>query len=357
MLLVLFDQMKARELAPGIARSLSKRDLLRVVDAAYAAAPDEESWLAGVLEAAAPALDWGLGLCATTFSLREAALCEKPIITGFAETGGGNVLREATRELHARAPAAELRSAHACNLVSTLSDFLGCDLAGRPGIAAPLERLGARDVMGIVGFDPSGFGVVVSPLLPKSGSLPPAVRRAWLRVVMHLNAGLRLRAMDRAPEALLDLSGKVHDARGTALDKSARAALRQAARAIDRTRSRRVASAEEALELRRAVIAGQWSLVDQFDADGRHFLVACRNPIGAGEPAALSQREDQATALAAQGYSNKRIAAVLGLSTGSVSTLLYRASRKWGAGSRTRLIQEWQKRKTVGSLTPESPLS
>jgi len=124
--------MKARELAPGIARSLSKRDLLRVVDAAYAAAPDEEQWLAGVLDAAAPTLDWGLGLCATTFSLREAVLDEKPIITGFAETGAGNVLREATRELHARAPAAELRNAHACNLVSTLSDFLRCDLAGRP---------------------------------------------------------------------------------------------------------------------------------------------------------------------------------------------------------------------------------
>jgi len=101
--------------------------------------------------------------------------------------------------------------------------------------------------------------------------------------------------------------------------------------------------------------AGQWSLVDQFDADGRHFLVACRNAIGAGEPAALSQREDQATALAAQGYSNKRIASVLGLSTGSVSTLVYRASRKWGAGSRTRLIQEWQKRKSYASLAPDSP--
>ncbi|MEO8177784.1 MAG: LuxR C-terminal-related transcriptional regulator [Deltaproteobacteria bacterium] len=337
--------MKARELAPGIARSLSKRDLLQVVDAAYAAAPDEESWLRGVLAAAAPALDWGLGVCASTFSLREPMLSEKPILTGFVETGGGTELRAATQELHAQAPAAQLRSAYEGNLVSTLSDFLHCDLAGRPDVGPQLARLGARDVMGIVGFDPGGFGIVLSPLLPSMGSLPPAVRRAWLRVVTHLNAGLRLRASpDATPEAVLDLSGKVHDARGQALDKSARAALRQAARAIDRTRSRSVTCVEEALELRRAVVGGQWSLVDQFDADGRHFMVACRNPAGSSEPAVLSQREDQATALAAQGYSNKRIASVLGLSTGSVSTLLYRASRKWGAGSRTRLIQEWQKR-------------
>jgi DNA-binding CsgD family transcriptional regulator len=346
--------MKVRELAPGIARSLSKRDLLQVVDAAYAAAPDDEAWLAGVLHAATPALDWGLGVCASTFSLREPVLREKPILTAFVESGGGSELRDAVMDMHQQAPAAELRSAYSCNLVSTLSDFLKCDLAGRPDTGPQLARVGARDAMGIVGLDPGGFGIVLSPLLPATGSLPAAVRRAWLRVVTHLNAGQRLRASPTPErEAVLDLSGKLHDVRGQALDKSARAALRQAARAIDRTRSRRVSSTEEALQLRHAVVSGQWSLVDQFDADGRHFLVACRNPIASGEPAVLSQREDQATALAAQGYSNKRIAAVLGLSTGSVSTLLYRASRKWGAGSRTRLIQEWQKRQI--SLPPPSP--
>jgi DNA-binding CsgD family transcriptional regulator len=348
--------MKVRELAPGVARSLSKRDLLQVVDSAYAEAPDEDSWLTGVLRAAQPSLDWGLGVCASTFSLRETVLQEKPIITSFVETGGGDDLRRATQDLHRHAPAAVLRRAYSCNLVSTLSDFLQCDLTGRPDTGPPLARLGARDAMGIVGFDPGGFGIVLCPLLPGTGSLPPAVCRAWQRVLMHLNAGLRLRASPEPErEAVLDLSGKIHEARGQALDKSARAALRQAARAIDRTRSRRVTSIEEALDLRRAVVDGQWSLVDQFDADGRHFLVACRNPGGLVEPAALSQREDQATALAAQGYSNKRIAAVLGLSTGSVSTLLYRASRKWGAGSRTRLIQEWQKRQGSAFLAPSPP--
>ncbi|MEY4547896.1 MAG: hypothetical protein RL685_4091 [Pseudomonadota bacterium] len=338
--------MKARELAPGIARSLSKRGLLQVVDAAYAAAPNDEAWLRGVLYAATPTLDWGLGLCASTFALPDATVREKPVITAFVESGEGSALRDAMEEMHRTAPAGLLRSAFSCNLVSTLSDFLQCDLAGRPDVGPQLARLQARDMMGIVGFDPAGFGVVLSPLLPASGSLPPAVRRAWLRVVTHLSAGLRLRASPQpSQEAVLDLAGKVHEATGNALDKGARAALRQAARAIDRSRSCRVDSVDEALDLRNPLVAGQWSLVDQFDADGRHFLVACRNALDDATPAALSQREDQATALAAQGYSNKRIASVLGLSTGSVSTLLYRASRKWGAGSRTRLIQEWQKRR------------
>lgn len=345
--------MKARELAPGIARSLSKRDLLQVVDSAYAGAPDEEAWLHGVLQAATPSLDWGLGVCASTFELKDPSESQKPLLTSFAETGAGGALRETAGEMHRLAPAGELRSAYACNMVSTLSDFLQCDLAGRSDVGPQLARLGARDAMGIVAFDGSGLGVVLAPLLPATGSLPPAVRRAWLRVVTHLNAGLRLRARPQpAHEAVLDLSGKLHEANGHALDKSSRAALRQAARAIDRSRSRRVTSVEEALELRDPLVAGQWSLVDQFDADGRHFLVACRNGVGELEPAVLSQRERQATALAAQGYSNKRIAAVLGLSTGSVSTLLYRASRKWGAGSRTRLIQEWQKRRQAMPAPP-----
>jgi DNA-binding CsgD family transcriptional regulator len=333
---------------------LSKRDLLQVVDAAYIETPDEQDWLKALLCAAAPALDQGLGVCASTFSLRDSALQEQPIITGFAETGAGGALRQLVEDMHREAPPALLRSAYASSMVSTLSDFLNCDLAGRPDMRSLIE-FGGRDVMGVVAFDPSGFGIVLSPLLPATGSLPPLVQRAWLRVVAHLNAGLRLRASpERNREAVLDHSGKIYDARGLALDKSARAALRQAARAIDRARSLRVSDPNEALELRAAVIGGQWSLVDQFDADGRHFLVACRNPVGAGEPAPLSEREQQATALAAQGYSNKRIASVLGLSTGSVSTLLFRASRKWGAGSRTRLIQAWQERQDEPPPSPGS---
>lgn len=338
--------MKARELAPGIARSLSKRDLLQVVDSAYADAPSEEAWLRGVLQAASPSLDWGLGVCAFTFALKDPAELEPPLFTAFVESSEGSTLRRALDEVQGLVSGRALRGACSCNMVSTLSDLLQCDLAGRPDVGPHMARFGARDVMGVVASDGAGVGVALAALLPAMGSLPPAVRRAWLRVVTHLNAALRLRSSPQPiQQAVIDPPGKVQDASGQALDKSARAALRQAARAIDRSHSRRVASVEEALALQEPLVAAQWSLVDQFDADGRHFLVACRNGVDDLEPAVLSQREDQATALAAQGYSNKRIAAVLGLSTGSVSTLLYRASRKWGAGSRTRLIQEWQKRR------------
>jgi DNA-binding CsgD family transcriptional regulator len=332
--------MKGRELVPGVVRSMSKRDLLHIVDAAYADAAQEQSWLEGVLTAASPVLDWGLGMCAYTFTLTH----EGPRIGNFVQSRGLGAIRLGVEELFKRTPPALLRSAFDHDIVSTLSDFLQGDLMARSEVGPFLAAHGARDCIGIVAYDRSDTGVVLSPFLPASGVLPAGVRRTWSQIVLHLNAGARLRGQPRTVDAVLDASGALHDARGPALDKGARAALRQAARAIDRARSRRASDPAEALALREALVLGQWSLVDRFDADGRHFLVACRNPDGAAMPVALSQREEQATALAARGYSNKRIASALGLSTGSVSTLLYRAARKWGAGSRTLLIQEWRKR-------------
>jgi DNA-binding CsgD family transcriptional regulator len=343
--------MKGKELTPGVVRSLPKRHLLQIVDAAYADSPDDQLWLQGVLDAAAPILDWGLGLCAYTYTLGE-----RPQIESFVERSESGRLRATVEEMLQQGPPALLRSAFDHNIASTLSDFLHCDLSGRPDVGPYLANHGARDTLGIVAFDPAGSGVVLSPLLPKTGSLPASARRTWMQVALHLNAGSRLRAAGRRQEeAVLDLGGKLHVARGLALDTGARAALRQAARAIDRGRSQRTASPDEALALRQAVVVGHWSLVDRFDADGRHFLVACRNPRGPAPPASLSDREHQATALAARGYSNKRIASALGLSTGSISTLLYRAARKWGAGSRTLLIQEWRRRNDAAATLQSDP--
>jgi hypothetical protein len=51
----------------------------------------------------------------------------------------------------------------------------------------------------------------------------------------------------------------------------------RAAKAIDRARSRARSNEDEALELWQGLVAGRWSLVEQFDSDGRRFLVARKN--------------------------------------------------------------------------------
>jgi DNA-binding CsgD family transcriptional regulator len=236
---------------------------------------------------------------------------------------------------------------HACfahDNAATLSEHLEGDLATATELAPQLACHGAADILWVVASDLAGSSLALCALLPIRSALTASVRRTWLQVALHWSAGLRLRgARPREADATNALSWG-HDAGMPVLDKSARAALRQAARAIDRRPSLSLSDPSAALALHRAAELGHWSLVDHFDADGRRFLLLCRSARGPATRVTLSEREGQATALAARGYSNKRIAYALGLSTGSVSTLLYRAARKWGAGSRTRLTQAWRER-------------
>ncbi len=138
------------------------------------------------------------------------------------------------------------------------------------------------------------------------------------------------------------LEGSERRASGTARGKAARAALRYAARAIDCARAIRQ-DPDEAIELWHALAEGRWTLVDQFESDGRRYLIARPNlaPHGAVR---LSKREEQVVALAALGRTNKLIASELGLSVGTVGTLLTRAARKLGVRSRSGLIAEWRRR-------------
>lgn len=318
---------------------MSKRDLLQIVDAAYAEAPDEEQWLRGVLEAALPALERGLGVCAFI-----CTLAERPRIVRLVHSPGGEVLRICVDAIFERLPPRVLHECFTQDGGATLSERLQGHVASAADVRAQLASHGAADALCVVASDSAGSSLVLCALLPTPSALTASERRTWLQIALHSSAGLRLRGTPRRDADLsLELSRR-HDARAPALDKSARAALRQAARALDRRRSEALSDPNVALALHRAVEVGHWSLVDRFDADGRHFLLLCRSAGGTASSAMLSGRECQATALAARGYSNKRIAYALGLSTGSVSTLLYRAARKWGAGSRTLLTQEWRER-------------
>jgi DNA-binding CsgD family transcriptional regulator len=148
------------------------------------------------------------------------------------------------------------------------------------------------------------------------------------------------------------VSGKLQHATGPAQGKTAQVALRQAARAIDRARGTRLRDPRAAVELWRCLVEGRWSLVDRFDSDGRHFLIARRNPPPTLVIRELSGAQQQVAALAAQGRSNKLIAYELGLSVGTVATHLMRALRKLGIRSRVQLISEWPR--LASTAKPES---
>lgn len=197
-----------------------------------------------------------------------------------------------------------------------------------------LHATGTRDVVGAVGLDPNGRGIVLS-----YGTISPRVpaRRRWTmeRIAAHLASAGRLRASAPHEDAVLDASGRLLDARAGA-DRS-RDVLRDAARRIDRARSRRT-SDEERVELWNALVEGRWSLVEKFDTDGRRMFVARRNPPTASRHVVLEPDERTVVALIALGRPMKVVAYELGRSAAWVSRTLARGLAKLGLPSRAALV-------------------
>jgi DNA-binding CsgD family transcriptional regulator len=127
---------------------------------------------------------------------------------------------------------------------------------------------------------------------------------------------------------------------GHAEGAAARSALRDAARAIDRARGRlRHRAPDEAVDAWRALVAGRWSLVDRFESDGRRYVIACANPLGAAGPAGLTSRERDVVRMRAAARPLKLIAYELGLGLSTVAGDLQRAIDKLGLRSSAELVQ------------------
>lgn len=106
--------------------------------------------------------------------------------------------------------------------------------------------------------------------------------------------------------------------------------------AASRTRARRVHNhPRDASEIWEAIVAGAWSLVEHFDADGHRCFLARRNSHAAP---ALSERELQIALRASLGHSNKHIAYELGLCSSTVAAQLTSAARRLGVASREVLL-------------------
>jgi DNA-binding CsgD family transcriptional regulator len=89
--------------------------------------------------------------------------------------------------------------------------------------------------------------------------------------------------------------------------------------------------------------SGRWAVVEEFSFDGYQYRLS-RRPIdeSSTEPR-LTARERQALGYANRGYTNKLIAAALGVAPSTVGVLLYRAAAKVGAKSRRELLAAYAK--------------
>jgi DNA-binding NarL/FixJ family response regulator len=92
---------------------------------------------------------------------------------------------------------------------------------------------------------------------------------------------------------------------------------------------------ERSLEEWRALVAGDWTVLDFADRDGKRFIVARRSQ---GATANLSDAEREVLGLAAGAHANKFISYELGVSMATVTTRMQRGLKKLGLRTRTELI-------------------
>ena len=323
------------------------RFALDLVEAAYRLDGEPEQWLRGVVEAAAPGLDHGFGALGWTCRLTRTGRLE--MTSRITATGG--VPRGIVEVLEGfyRASGTIARRVHATPMPFETASAAYRRAFNRPFTRSrgfdPMRRCGVEDAIGATACDPTGLAVLLVGHLPeRRATVDPRDAARWRRLMPHVLAGLRIRTGLAAPdaEAIVDDHGRVVHAEGPARSRAHREALRARAREVDRARSTRGRSEpDRALEAWKGLVAGRWSLLDQFESDGRRYLVARRNDLVPTVAKPLTHRERQVLSHAALGYTNKEIAYALGLAPSTVSSHLVRGLRTLGVSDRASLAALW----------------
>jgi DNA-binding CsgD family transcriptional regulator len=204
------------------------------------------------------------------------------------------------------------------------------------------EGLGFADVFAMTACDPGGSGLVLGVGLSRPGGPSPRERVEWIHVAAHVAAARRLReqladaaAIDRA-SAVLTPTGRVEHVVGSE-EQDVASLLHTAVKQVEHAR-KYAKSDTEALGLWQGLVDGRWSLLEQFETDGRRYYVAVRNPSDAVKTRALTRREAEVAAHVASGSTTKVTAYALGLDEVTVRGYLRTAMTKLGLRSRAELV-------------------
>lgn len=272
---------------------------MTLADAVYASQPDDRAWLEGVLHAARPHLDRGLGVCGVYYDISDpnAPRMRAPVFLGtppFAREAFDAMVANAPRGLFASL----LRAIPSCATLSDRLTAIGLDLEAEPLAARVLAPLGVRDFVSFAATEPSGIGCLVGAPLPEITSAKSGAAEGWVEVAAHVTAGIRARQMLRA------------------------------------------GATSEAAPVWTSLVAGGWTVVDSMDHTGDRVVVAKRRHASTIERphAQLSEREREIVARAARGESNKSIAIELGIAPSTVAGHLTSAAAKLGAKTRVELF-------------------
>ena len=319
-------------------------DVLSIIEASYAQSADVDAWLDGALTAMQAQLDQGGGVLARRFQVRPTSIWQGPNRAVGVAPEDVAATDRAAAWLTALPPAEAMAVARKMYPLAPVAVRLS-HLIGPPMMTHLVTNFSrpVADSLGVVAADPTGHGCVFFRLEDKSPRISRQATALWVRIAAHLVTGYRLaRERQGKAEAVLDPGGKVLH-RENEVTRDDASTLSDAAKGIDRARGRlRRVDPERALALWQGLVSGRWSLVDQFDGDGRRFVVAKRNSITPCAWSALSEREVQILAYLAEGQAPKLIAYQLGLSMATVSANLARIMRKLSVGSRLELVTAYR---------------
>jgi len=329
-------------------------EAIDLIEVGYDLEKSDSDWLSGVMDAAEPMIDHGLGMFGFAFTRPEGGAGRDAVIQDMQ-------LRSLPPDFQERFMAAIqplspefVRAVTPPGYAGTWSKIA----RDHPEeLHALLEKLGYVDVFGINAIDPDGVGIDISAPLAETIKLSFKSRERWQMLGAHIASAYRLRrALIRSEddlddnahelpygaEAVLDANDlRIVEAIGPVKDRSAAAILRGAARRVDKARGKlREDDPLKALETWKALVRGRWSMVDWFDSDGRRFVLARPNPPKVFDPRGLSAQECQVVTYVLLGDTNKLIAYRLGLSQGRVSILLKSSMHKLGAKSKAQLVRK-----------------
>lgn len=136
----------------------------------------------------------------------------------------------------------------------------------------------------------------------------------------------------------MDEDGRFVHAEGEAAGKIARERLRAAASSMSTVRVQARKSGRAELDGWSPLVDARWTLVDSFEENGRHYVVARENQARGAHLDVLTDRERQVVLQAALGFTNKEIAYALGLSDSTVRVLMARAAARVGVRTRAELL-------------------
>lgn len=321
--------------------------LLDCLAAGYRLDLDEAAYLTHLVEVASPLLDRGLGVLAYTY---DATNLDRPVIDRVVTSGPFESRWLPT--FYAAVEAAGHRGPPHPTGFETWRHMTSGQASAVPRMRPFLPFFahigGARDALAINALDAGDRGLWLGAPMTSTRRVPEAQIALFARLASHLATAMRIRRNARAARptaaAILAPGGELLHA-ASEETVTAREDLRRATVAFDEARTKRArADVDLATRRWRPVVAARWSLLDDFDSDGRRFVVAVENaPPTRPARHDLSPREHHVMTQAHLGHTDKIIAYELGLTASTVRVLLHRASKKLGASTRREALARFDR--------------